>query len=269
MSHLNLYKSLTAALLAIACCPSFAIAQINGFTEPLLTVDLSSDETGSIAELNIREGSIVNKGDILAQLDDRVQKLLVESARHLADSTNAMEAARSTLEKRELVSSRIRELISTGHATESEMLRADLEEAIALARFRSSQEESVGRGIDLRRAELMLERRLIRAPFTGIVSTIHRQQGEFLSPLRPELVTLIQVDRLLAVFNVPSPQIESLKQKSNITVSFHDGSEVLGELHSIGVQTDAESGTVQVMILLINDDGKLRSGEQCFLEIIE
>lgn len=267
---MNIRSITTALCFAIfALAPSTAQAQINGFTEPLRKIELASDESGSISQMPVEEGDRVQTGDVLAHLDDRVQRLQVESARHLTQSTSSLDAARRTLEKRELISGRIRQLVSTGHATESEIIRADLEESIARARYVAAEEESIGRDIDLRRAELMLERRIIRAPFDGVVAKIHRREGEFLSPLHPELVTLIQVDKLLAVFNVPSSEVVGLRQKDRLSVSFADGVDRVGSLHSVNVQTDAESGTVQVKVLLDNAKGRLRSGEQCFLDIID
>lgn len=255
-----------ALLLVIGACPSLASAQINGFTEPFRKVELASDEAGSIASLLVDEGSHVEAGQVLAELDDRVQRLQVESAEHLVNSTSALEAASRTLDKRSLIAGRIRELINTGHATESELIRAELEESIARAKYVAAEEETIGREIDLRRAQLMLERRAIRAPFSAVVSQVYRQEGEFLSPLHPEVVSLIQVDKLLAVFNVPSNEIADLRNLSQIPVLFNDGTEVTGKLHSIGVQTDAESGTVAVKVLLDNSAGNLRGGEQCYLD---
>ncbi|MDG1810232.1 MAG: efflux RND transporter periplasmic adaptor subunit [Pirellulaceae bacterium] len=244
-----------------------AMAQINGFTQPYREIDLASDETGSISTLNVNAGTEVEVGQIIARLDDGVQKLQVEQASHLSHSTSALESAKKTYEKRQLITERIRELISTGHATDSELIRAELEESIAQANYMAAQENTIGHEINLRKAELMLERRLIRAPFAGVVSKVHRRQGEFLSPLKPELVRLVQVDQLLAIFNIPSHQVKSLHQDQPLIVAFHDGTETQGTLHAVGVQTDAESGTVEVKILLDNQAGDMRSGEQCYLDI--
>ena len=254
-----------AFILGTLALPLVGFGQTNGFTQPFRTIELASDESGSIWKLMIEEGSEVQEGSVIAQLDDRVQRLQVEAAQHQANATSTMEAARRTLEKRQLIMSRIKGLIDTGHATESEMIRAELEEAIARSRYTAAQEEAVSREIELRRTELLLERRQIRAPFNAVVSKIMRREGEFLSPLRPEVALLIQVDQLLAVFNVKSSELKQLRDSNTATVTFGDGTEVQGSIHSIGVQTDAESGTVQVKVLLDNRDGKLRSGEQCSL----
>jgi RND family efflux transporter MFP subunit len=255
------------ALVAVIAMPRWATAQINGFTQPLREIELASDESGSIAELLVDEGDRVSQNQILARLDDRVQRLQVEAAAHLAASNSSLEAARQSLEKRKLINKRIMELTTTGNATESEMIRADMEYSIAMSRYMAAQEESVSREIDLRRAELMLERRSIRAPFDGIVSAIHRRQGEYLSPLRPELVTIVDISKLHAVFNVASSDLEAVKNRDSLIVTLHDDTQVSGRLSVIGVQTDAESGTIQIKVLIDNAEGKIRSGEQCFLEL--
>lgn len=241
--------------------------QISGFTQPFREIELACDESGSIAELHVREGDAVKQGDVLARLDDRVQRLQVETASHLASSTGGLEAARLGFEKRKMVNDRIRELIRTGHATESELIRAELEFTIAQSRFQAAKEETVTREIDLKRAELMLERRLIRAPFDGTVSIIHRRIGEFVSPVRPEVATLVDTHQLLAVFNVPSDNLETIRQRKSFQITMPDGKAVTAQIHTIGVATDAESGTVQVKLRIDNAAGQLRAGEQCTLQL--
>ncbi len=262
----RLLSAIVVCVVVVCVAPRCVHAQINGFTQPLREIELASDESGSIAELLVSEGERVSQDQVLARLDDRVQRLQVEAAAHLASSNSAMEAARQSLEKRKLINDRIAELTSNGNATASEMIRAEMEYTIALSRFMASQEESVSREIELRRAELMLERRLIRAPFEGIIATVHRRQGEYVSPLRPELVTLVDISKLLAVFNVASADLATLKSHEKLTITLQDDSKISGTLDVVGVQTDAESGTVQIKVLIDNSEGKLRSGEQCFLE---
>ena len=247
--------------------PTVAKGQINGFTQPFREIDLASDETGSIASIAVEAGSHVEKGQVIARLDDAVQLLQVEQADHQFRSTSALESTKRTLEKRQLITARIRDLINNGSATESELIRAELEESIARENFSAAQENAVGYEINLRRAQLMLERRLIRAPFSGVISKIHQREGEFVSAMHPELVHLVQVDKLLAIFDLPSHQVNLLDTEKPITVGFHDGTEAQGTLYSVGVQTRAESGTIEVKILLDNQNGKLRSGEQCYLDI--
>ncbi len=253
--------------IAVLMLTAIAEAQIDGFIEPYRSIELSSDETGSIASLDVEEGDVVATDQVVAKLDVRVQELQLEIASHLAETTSQLEAAQQTLKKREAIAERLSELRTKGHASESEIIRAEMELSIAQAKLLAAEEEQAVRAIERRRAAVQLARRTIVSPFDGVVAKVHRREGEFLSPLHPEVVTIIQVDRLLATFAVPSSQLEQLKTDTKFNLELEDGSLVEGKVYRIGVETDAQSGTVEVKFVIDNDSFKLRSGEACTLNL--
>jgi RND family efflux transporter MFP subunit len=253
--------------IAFLALTAVANGQIDGFTEPFRKIDLSSDETGSIAELLVEEAQPVREGDPVARLDSRVQELQLEIADHLAKTTSQLVAAEESYNKRLAISKKLVELKSDGHASRSEIIRSQMELSIAKAKLLSAQEEVAVREIERRRAAVQLERRTIFAPFDGVVAKIHSREGEFLSPLRPEVVTLVQVDRLIATFAVPSSQISSFEIGKEFNILMSEGRTVLGTVQSIGVETDAQSGTVEVKLVIENPDLQNRSGEICTLNI--
>lgn len=246
---------------------SVAHGQVEGFTEPFRSVDLSSDETGTISHLAVEQGDAVQQGDLIAKLDDRVQSLQLELATHLTKSKSALHAAEKSLEKRTAILARIKQLIQTQNASESELIRAEMELSIATSKYYSAKEELVTREIEMRRSKAQLDRRSILAPFAGIVDKIHRREGEFISPLRPEIVTLVQLDRLFAKFNVPGSRHSTFRVGQQVELEMLDGTKVSAEVFSIGVQTDAESGTVEIKLVIDNHNMKIRSGEICTLNI--
>lgn len=246
---------------------SVADGQIDGFIEPFRSIELSSDESGAIAGLEVEEGDSVTTDQVIARLDVRVQELQLEIAAQLAKTTSQVVAAKQTLLKREEIARRLEELKQRGHASHSEIIRAKMELSIAHAKLLAAEEEKLVREIECRRAEVQLARRTIVSPFDGLIAKIHRREGEFLSPLHPEVVTIIQVDRLLATFAVPSDQLDKIEMDKKFNLQLEDGSLVPGKVHRIGVQTDAQSGTVEVKLIIENDSHKLRSGEICTLNI--
>jgi RND family efflux transporter MFP subunit len=258
-----LFFSLVASILI----GSVASAQVDGFTEPFRTIELSSDETGSIAELKIEEGASVSKGEVIACLDIRVQELQLEIAEKTANNSSQIEAAEATAEKRRTVARRLRELADQGHARDSELMRAELELSIAEAKLLSAREEKLVHEIEHRRAHVLLDRRRIRAPFDGVIAKVHRQEGEFLSPLRPEIATLVQVDRLLATFMIPSSQVRQFEIGARYDIELENGRVVEATVHSVGVLTDAQSGTVELKLVIENPGNEYRSGEICSLKI--
>lgn len=253
--------------IAFLALSAVANGQIDGFTEPFRKIDLSSDETGSIAELVVEEAQMVREGDPIARLDSRVQVLQLEIADHLAKTTSQLVAAEEAFKKRLAISEKLKELKLDGHASRSEIIRSHMELSIAKAKLLSAQEQVAVREIERRRAEVQLERRTIVAPFDGVIAKIHSREGEFLSPLRPEVVTLVQVDRLIATFAVPSSQISSFELGREFNIQMSEGRTVLGTVQSIGVETDAQSGTVEVKLVIENPDLQNRSGEICTLNI--
>jgi RND family efflux transporter MFP subunit len=266
----SFYRAIVLAIgfcIAFFCLVATADAQIDGFTEPFRRIDLSSDESGSIAELLVEEGELVKSGEPIARLDTRVQELQLEIAEHLSKTTSQLVAAEEALNKRQAIADKLTELNQEGHASRSEIIRATMELSIAKAKWLAAKEELVVRAIERRRAAVQLDRRTIRAPFDGVVAKVHSREGEFLSPLRPEVVTLVQIDRLIANFAVPSSQISVFEIGKEFNVQLGDGRTVLARVHSIGVETDAKSGTVEVKMVIENPMFQMRSGEICTLNI--
>lgn len=260
----GLFIGLALFLIGLA---STTCGQVEGFTEPYRSIDLSSDESGVIAELRVEQGEMIQEGDLVAKLDDSQQRIQLELALHLADSKSALHAAEKTYEKRAAILDRIVGLSNAGNASASELIRAEMELSIAKSKLLSAKEEIATREIESRRAQAQLERRNIRAPFTGIVDKVHRNQGEFLSPLRPEIITLVQLDQLFATFNIPSSQHAAFEVGQEIQLEMMNGQKVTAKVHSIGVQTDAQSGTVEIKFVIDNPTLRIRSGEICTLNI--
>ena len=241
--------------------------EIEGFTEPFRKIDLASDETGAIASLAVREGDLVEAGDVVAKLDSRVQEIQFQISKKVASSTSQRSAASKSLTKRRAISQRLAQLHSQGHASESEIIRADLELSIAESKYNTAVEDAAIREIEVRRALVQLERRTITAPFNGQVAKIHSREGEFLSPLHPEICTIVQTDRLLATFNISSDQAKQFAVGQNYQLRLESGDTVSAEVYIIGVEMDPQSGTVEIKLVIDNSDFQIRSGENITLSI--
>ena len=109
-----------------------AHGQVEGFIEPCRSVELSSSETGIVQQLSVEPGDIVQEGDVIARLDDRVQQVQMELAEHLLESKSALLVAEKTYQKRVSIQNRVQELIRTNSASESELIRAEMETTLSL-----------------------------------------------------------------------------------------------------------------------------------------
>lgn len=241
--------------------------EIEGFTQPFRKIELASDETGAIATLEVREGDRVEAGDVVAKLDNRVQSIQLQIAEKMASSTSQRSAAQKSLMKRRAISQRLAQLNSQGHASESEIIRADLELSIAESKYNTAVEEAAIREIEAKRAAVQVQRRTILAPFNGQIAKIHSREGEFLSPLHPEVCTIVQTDKLLATFNVTSDQARQFAMGQSYELRLENGETVSAEVYIIGVETDPQSGTVEIKLVIDNSNFEIRSGENVTLNI--
>lgn len=238
-----------------------------GFTEPYKQIELSSDELGSIAEMFVAEGDFVSEKTPIARLDVRVQELQLKIATQVASSKSELMGAEQIFAKRRSILDRLRQLQAQGHAGDAEIIRAEMELSIAESKVMSAKEDAIVRKIEMQRAAMQLDRRSILAPFDGVVSKIHRHRGEYLSPLNPEVATIVQIDRLKAIFNVPSSKVSMLKVGATHQVQLANGNTVDAVVEKVGVITDAQSGTVVIELVIENADGDIRSGESVVLNI--
>jgi multidrug efflux pump subunit AcrA (membrane-fusion protein) len=154
-----------------------------------------------------------------------------------------------------------------GHARQEEVDRAASEFTVAEANVRTAQEEQVTRRLEYERTKTQIARRTIRSPITGVIVAMHKDVGEFLAPNDPDLLTLVQLDQLLANFTLTSFQAGSLSVGEELTVWFNEELSAMGVVEFISPVTNAESGTVLVKLRIENPDRQFRSGARCRIRL--
>ena len=249
----------------LAATPSLVRAgRVDGFTEPSRSVEVATTEVGIVTTIRVLEGSRVERGDVLATLDDEVQRALLSIASKNLELRGRHESATAEAELRRQRLQKLESLHGTGHARREEVERAKADFAIAKAQVLVAEEELLLRKLEYDRTAIQVQRRIILAPVSGVVAIILKEPGEFVAPTDPHLLRLVQLDELLATFSVPSNSAERLTVGSKARVALH-GRVVEGILDRIAPLTDAESDTVRVRIRIDNKSGEFRSGQRCSL----
>jgi membrane fusion protein, multidrug efflux system len=134
--------------------------------------NLGFEIPGTIAEMPWREGSPVEKGEIIARLDDA-------SLQASYRATNAdLQQARSELELALLKARRQRELRESGAVS-----REAFDETRLRAQALESQVEAVT--ARLRSIEIQIEKASLRAPYAGIIADRFIHEGAVVNPGSP------------------------------------------------------------------------------------
>lgn len=254
--------ALTVALLDVV--GSMAAGPAEGFLEPYKTIDVAASESGIIDSMEVVEGQKVKKGDALATLDHDVHEVALEIARRSAQARGQLNGAMAELK---LASSRLKKLETLrqkDHATPEEVNRAELDVATAEARVLIAQETLEIRAAEHDRYRIQLERRTVRSPIDGVVTVVHRDEGEFVSPNEPIVVSVVQLDPLVASFSVPIATARELTPQQKIRVMLTaTNASADGIIEFVSPVTNPQTGTVTIKVRVPNPDGKLRAGEKC------
>lgn len=243
-------------------------AEYDGFTEPYRKVHVASVETGTIKSLEVREGAPVEKGQVVARLDDDVYVALVAIADESMRAEGALKSAEAELRMRRERWEKLMVLRGQGHARQEEVERAAADREIAEARVLATRELIDVKRLEYEKAKIQLARRAIAAPLAGVISAVHKEEGEFVAPTDPYVAEIVMLDPLLATFSIPSRDAAALAVGQPVNVFLDDANRFVdGEVDTVAPVTDAESGTVRVKVRITNPQGQFRCGERCTLQL--
>lgn len=172
-------------------------------------VEVPALEPGQIDSVLVREGQTVRANEILAKMEDRLaqrglqeSKARVDLAKLKSEDPFGLEEASAKLDlyrEEFLVEKR---LIEKGNATFSKYRQAKAQYQISEAGVERAKVEQQLAGLEmavenvrLGAAEDSIERRLIRAPFDGLVMAVEREAKEWVNA-GDKVVRVVRMDRL-------------------------------------------------------------------------
>lgn len=216
------------------------VLTVSGSIEPNEQVQIRSEVSGIIRNLYFQEGSYVQKGQVLFNIDDtelQAQLLQMQTQEKLADE-NARRAA-LLLEK---------EAIST---QENDVARADLQSAKAQTQL----------------IEAQIAKTKVRAPFNGKIGLRSVSAGEYLTPTTV-VANLMSTNPIKVLFSVPEKYTAQIKegQPLNFTVS-GSSKKYDAKIYAVEPGIDAITRTIQIRALAANESGELFPGSFARVEL--
>lgn len=215
--------------------------ETNGTLEAENEVDVVARISGPIVELRAEEGMPVDRGDVLARLEqDEIRAQLEVSRVELEETKLAYERAES-LRRNDLISSE-----------EYEQARAAYE--AARAQFEAN--------------EVQFGYTEIRAPFGGLIVARYVDFGQQVTA-NTALFRISDFTPLLCPIQIPEGELRKLRvgQRAHLSVKAFPGERFPARVLRVRPVVDADTGTVRVT-LEVEARGKLRPGmfARVFLE---
>jgi membrane fusion protein (multidrug efflux system) len=197
-------------------------------------VTIAADLPGTVEKIAFDSGQAVHEGDVLALQDTRQERAQLAAAEAQRD------LARVNFERLQ------------GLLNERVISRAEFDRAIA------EQRQADGRVGEIHAA---IDRKTIRAPFSGVLGLRHVNLGQYLSGGDP-LVTLQALNPIYVNFGVPQQAAGQMRpgRSVRITVGEQPGVAMTGRVTALDSVVDEATRNVQVQATFANPNGLLRPG---------
>lgn len=159
-----------------------------GTVKTRMRASLSPETGGRVIYIGAREGQHVKAGEVLLRLQDtdvQASLTLAERAQESAQASMHEACTAADLAQRDV--ERNKPLKEQGIVPASALDRLENQWQIAQARCDAAQADTkrVQAGVEVARAAL--QKTELRAPFAGVVSQLHTEVGEFVTPSPPGL----------------------------------------------------------------------------------
>ena len=278
----------------VAEMPIGQTVTVNGTLAAYDHTTLSIKVPGRLQTISIDLGSVVHKGQAIAQVEQQDYQLRVQQAeaalaqararlglspdgaddRVTAEETGTVRQAKAVLEDAKSKRDRAAKLVQQGVIPHAEFDTVDSEYKVALSRYQDSLEEIRNRQglLAQRRSELALARQqladtIVYAPLEGVVQEKKASVGEYLAAGAP-IVNIVRIDPLRLQVNVPERESHSIRTGQSVRVTVEGDAEVyLGYVKRLS-PTISEQNRVLAVEADVRNNGRLRPGAFVKAEIV-
>ena len=259
------------AIATLALTGAVAAQDLEGLDcmiEPHSVADVSTREEGVIEAILVKRGDIVKKGQVVAKLESRLEKITLELAEARANMTGEIESRKATLEYTERQRDRISDLYDKKSVSYNEKDKADTDVRLARTELQLALDNQVIREIERERAAQRLELRSIRSPVDGVIVEILLVPGESVEDRAREIMTIAEVDPLNVEVIMPAELYGSVKigTTAEVTPLIPGGEVRMTRVSVVDRTIDAASDTFGVQLQLENSDHAIPGGVRCNID---
>ncbi|GMQ31174.1 efflux RND transporter periplasmic adaptor subunit [Algoriphagus confluentis] len=220
--------------------------QVTGTILPNETVNLRSEISGLVTQINFKEGQYVSKGTPLVYLNDDELQAQYQRLQYTQRLFETQENRQKQLLAREAISQE--------------------EYDIVLNQFNTALS-------DIKLVEAQLSKTVIRAPFNGILGLRQISEGSVIGT-SDVIVNIVNIDPIKIEFSIPERYANQVKVGSPVFFSNESSPvEVRGEVYAFEPQVDLATRTLKLRAQSPNRDRRFLPGMfvkiRFVLEIVE
>ncbi len=243
------------------------ILNASGYITARRTATVSSQILGLITEVRVEEGMRVEKGQILAKLDDSIAAVNLKFAEAQLKATKTrIGSIKANLAEGERVLARAITLRTDDFSSEASVTRARANVESLKANLASAEADISVSKLEVKRQRERLEYFTITAPFSGIVTVKNAQPGEIVSPssagggfTRTGICTIVDMASLEIEVDVNEAFIGRVfsGQKVEANLDAYPNWNIKAAVIAIIPTADRAKATVRVRIRILDSDSRI------------
>ncbi len=216
--------------------------ELQGAVQTKQNVLIYPEMPGLLTRIYVKEGQYVNKGQVLAKIDDG----------GLANQLAQIEAQAA--------------LAETTYKRQERLWNQKIGSEIQYLQAKTNYEAQTNAVSQLRR---QLAKSVITAPFSGVIDDVIKEQGTVVAPgMGSEVFRIVNLKNMYIETDVPESYITSIKKGKNVEVEFPVlGEKLTSKIRQAGNFINPANRTFKVEVEVPNKDGNIKPNLTAKLKI--
>ncbi|TAL82539.1 MAG: efflux RND transporter periplasmic adaptor subunit [Rhodanobacter sp.] len=244
-----------------------AVLQATGYVTARRQATVSAQITGTLTAVLIEEGDYVRKGQVLARLDDSGYRAALDAARAQAAAAHALVAQyRAQLAQNVRDAARQQSLVARGLIPRQTAEQARTLVETTRAQLFSQQKQVAAADAQVAQARVNFDYCVVRAPFSGVITTKDAQIGEIVSPFsagggftRTGIGTIVDMNSLEVDVDVNEAYIGRVKagMPAEAVLDAYPNWTIPAHVIAIVPTADRGKATIKVRVALEQKDARI------------
>jgi RND family efflux transporter MFP subunit len=222
---------------------------------------------GVAAAAPLRAGDVVEKGQVLFELDTQRLRIDLEQAQaELTIAEAGVAAAQARADRLEKTLERTRSLVSNATVSQAQLDDRAGEYAEALGNLQQAEARITAAKVGLSAAQYNLDNAIVRAPFDGTILEVTAELGEFVAA-GASIARILDNGALEVEANVPSRYVDALQTDQIVTGRTDTGGEMKLQLRAILPTEFSSTRTRPVRFAFYEVASQIAVGQSVALEV--
>ncbi|NBB93447.1 MAG: efflux RND transporter periplasmic adaptor subunit [Gammaproteobacteria bacterium] len=244
-----------------------SVLDASGYVVARRQAAVSAEVTGKLEEVLIEEGMQVEKGQVIARLNDETERARLDLSRaRLSAAESALAELRVQLDDARRTLRRQEELNRRDLVSQSEVDRAETNARSLEARLASRESDVEVARQEVRLQEQLVDELTVRAPFSGVVVAQTAEVGEMISPVsagggftRTGVGTIVDMDSLEIEVDVNESYIDRVETGQSVVARLdaYPDWRIPAEVKRVVPSADRDKATVRVRVELLEKDSRI------------